>query len=91
MKTDFQANGNHFLPFSHIVSKESFIQISENAFFSPNEWYCFLFSAFFPATKNRYYREAYVKPLLLILTTISFFFWIFLSMEAVFRLIVTYS
>ena len=34
----------------------------------------FLVSAFFPASKNHCYSEAYLKPLLLILATIFFDF-----------------
>ena len=83
METDFLTNGNHFLPLSQILFKESFIQISGNAFFSPNEWYCFLFSAFFPASKNHYYRKPYLKSLLLMLATIFFDFLDIPSMEAV--------
>ena len=76
METDFLASGNHFVPLSHIFFKKSFIPTSGNVFFCSKERHCFLFRAFFPARQNHYsnYREAYLKPLLLLLATIFFDF-----------------
>ena len=76
VEIDFLASGNHFLPLSYIFSIESFIPISRNIFFTPKESYCVLFRIFFPASEKHYwnYREAYLKPLLLLLATIFFDF-----------------
>ena len=72
VETDFLASGNHFFPWSHIFFKKSFIPISRSDLFSPKEWYCFSFRAFFPASENRFlnYGEAYLKPLFLLLATV---------------------
>ena len=85
METDSLASGNYFLPLSHVFFKESFIPISGNAYFCPKEQNCLLFKAFFSASEKHYlnYREAFSKPLLLLLATMRIF-WILLSMEAVF-------
>ena len=46
------ASGNHSFPLPQIFFKEFFITASENTFFSLEEKYCFLLTAFFPARGN---------------------------------------
>ena len=57
-------------------------RIMETHFSVQKKKYCFLFRIFFPSSRIHYlnYREAYLKLLLLLLTTILSDFQIFLSM-----------